>query len=125
MKCWLRSVRQLGRWDPSDPGDVAPLCVPQVTPWVVGTLSVMGPCWYMEKKTNLFFLLICISVLSPALPMDPGEQVPLSKPCICFFRRSSVVNVVVILICWLFCNRSRCCRFDVLIVLQEEQMMLF
>jgi len=64
----------LGRWEPSDPGNVAPLCVPQVTPWVVGTLSVMGPCWYMEKKTNLLFLLICISVLSPALPMDPGEQ---------------------------------------------------
>ena len=121
MKCWLRSVRQLGRWDPSDPGNVAPLCVPQVTPWVVGTLSVMGPCWYMEKKTNLLFLLICISVLSPALPMDPGEQVPLSKPCLCFCRRCSVVNDVVIVICWLFCR----CSFDVLLVLHEDQMMLF
>ena len=45
-----------------------------MTHWVVGTLSVMGPCWCLEQ-THLLFFIICISVLAPALPMDPGEQV--------------------------------------------------
>ena len=45
-----------------------------MTKWVVGTLSVMGPCWCLEQ-THLLFLIICIYALSPALPMDPGEQV--------------------------------------------------
>ena len=46
-----------------------------MTHWEVGTLSVMGPCWCLEQ-IHLLFLIICMSALSPALPMDPGEQVP-------------------------------------------------
>ena len=45
-----------------------------MTLWVVGTLSVMGPCWCPEQ-IHLLFFVICILALSPALPMDPGEQV--------------------------------------------------
>ena len=64
-------------------------------------------------------------LLVPCLAHGPWRAGASFRTLSLLLRRSSVVNVVVILICWLFCNRSRCCRFDVLIVLHEEQMMLF
>jgi len=50
-----------------------------VTHWVVGTLSVMGPCLLCLERTHLLFIIICIYAASPALPMDPGEQEELCR----------------------------------------------